>query len=104
MNVRNELEKRRKNERIVAIVCEDLLKSFRLRYYYDKKGKYDIVDITVPRKKPIVPSISDIFPTTDFYEREIHDFFGVEFEGNENLHLKLFLPDEFKGKPPLLKK
>ena len=45
----------------------------------------------------------DIFPSADYYEREIHDFFGVEFEGNPKLHLKLFLADDWKEKPPLLK-
>jgi NADH-quinone oxidoreductase subunit C len=45
----------------------------------------------------------DVFPSAEFYEREIHDFFNIEFKGNLRLHEKMFLPDGWKGRPPLQK-
>jgi len=59
--------------------------------------------LSIQKNKPIIPTIIDIFPNAEIYEREIHDFFGIEFKGNPRLHEKLFLPDTWKNKPPLLK-
>ena len=94
---------RLKDHRLVAIVCLDE-NDFYLNYFFDKNGKVKILRFKVSKKKPIVDSITDIYPNADYYEREIHDLFGVEFKGNPKLHLKLFLADEWKKKPPLLKK
>ena len=96
--------KKLKTPRLVAIVCLDEEGVFRLRYQFDAKGKIKEIIVKVPKKKPLVPSISDTYPVAELFEREIHDFFGVEFPGNTRLHDKLFLPEQYKGKPPLLKK
>lgn len=91
-----------KNERLIAISAIDEKKSFHILYHFDGK-KFETLKLIVPKKKH-VPSIMFMFPSAEIYEREIHDFFGIEFEGNPNLHEKLFLPEDWKGKPPLLKK
>jgi len=100
-DLEKEVEKFRE-KRLVSIICIDE-GNFRLIYQFDNRGKIEPLEISVPRKKPIVKSISKTFPNSEFYEREIHDFFGVEFEGNPRLHEKLFLPDGWRGKPPLRK-
>ena len=94
--------KRMRTPRLLAIVCLDE-GDFRLRYRFDSKGREREITVTVPRKKPLVPSISGIYPLAELFEREVHDFFGVEFPGNTRLHDKLFLPENYRGKPPLLK-
>lgn len=100
--LRNEIKKA-KSPRLLAIVCLDE-GNFRLLYRFDSGGKEKEIEVKAPRKKPLVPTISDIYPVAELFEREIHDFFGVEFPGNSRLHDKLFLPENFKGRPPLLKK
>ena len=95
-------EKINKNLRLVAIVCRDE-NDFLLDYYFDDKGKIKVFKFVVPKKNPKIESIFQDYPTADYYEREIHDFFDVEFEGNPNLHLKMFLPENWNKKPPLLK-
>ncbi len=75
---------------------------FSVLYHFDN-GKLETLRVTLPKKKPIIPTIMFIFPSAELYERETHDFFGIEFEGNSHLHEKLFLPDNWKGKPPLRK-
>lgn len=100
--VKKELSKV-KGQRLIAIVCLDE-KNFILHYFFDKEGKYSKLSFKIPKKKPIVESIVDVYPSADYYEREIHDFFGVEFEGNPKLHTKLFVADDYRGKPPMLKK
>jgi NADH-quinone oxidoreductase subunit C len=39
------------------------------------------------------PTISDIFPAALWNEREVHDFFGVEFEGSPDMR-PLLLPED----------
>ncbi|NIM47444.1 MAG: hypothetical protein GTN40_04800 [Candidatus Aenigmarchaeota archaeon] len=101
-NLKQEIKKL-EDKRLIAIVCKDE-GDFTLNYYFDDIGKIIVLKFKVPKKKPFLESIVDVFPNADYYEREIHDFFGVEFEGNPELHLKLFLPDDWNKKPPLLKK
>ena len=95
-------EKIKKDLRLIAIVCRDE-GDFLLDYYFDDSDKIVAVKFKVPKKDRKVESITQDYPSADYYEREIHDFFGVEFEGNMNLHLKLFLPENWKKKPPMLK-
>jgi len=92
-----------KDHRLVAIVCIDE-NEFLLNYFFDKNGKIMVLNFKISKKKPVAESIVDIYPNADYYEREIHDLFGIEFKGNPKLHLKLFLADEWDKKPPLLKK
>jgi NADH:ubiquinone oxidoreductase subunit C len=84
-------EKLNKKLRLIAIVCRDE-NDFLLDYYFDSNGKISCLKFVVPKNEPKIESITEDYPNADYYEREIHDFFGVEFEGNMNLHLKLFLP------------
>ena len=94
--------KKFKGKRLVAIICKDE-ENFTLYYIFDINGKLITLQTKISKQKPIVDSITEMFPSADYYEREIHDFFGVEFKGNSKLHLKLFLPEDWKEKPPLKK-
>jgi len=48
----------------------------------------------VPRDNPVITSLSDIWPSADYMEREMYEFFGVWFEGNEWMGRKFLLaPD-----------
>jgi len=76
---------------------------FRLLYHYDDGKKVVTKTKKVKKSEPVVKSISDEYPLAEVLEREAHDLFGVEFEGNKHLHEKLFLPDNYEGKPPYLK-
>lgn len=40
-----------------------------------------------------IDTVTNIFPGSDVYEKEIHDFFGITFEGIENG--RLLLPDDY---------
>ena len=98
-NFRKEIRKQLGN-RLIAIVTVDEGKKFRLLYYFDNGG-LKALEIVLPKNKPYIETITDIFPSAELYEREIHDFFGVEFKGNPRLHEKLFLPDDWHGHHPL---
>ncbi len=47
---------------------------------------------------PRLPSVAGIYPTANFHEREVFDFFGVEFEGHPNLR-RILMPDDWLGHP-----
>lgn len=56
------------------------------------------VKTQVAYEDPVVPSVSGVWQAADWYEREAHDLFGVEFEGHPDL-APLLLYDEFEGYP-----
>jgi NADH-quinone oxidoreductase subunit C len=49
-------------------------------------------------EEPRLPSVVDLFPTANFQEREVYDFFGVEFEGHPDLR-RILLPEDYEGFP-----
>jgi len=61
------------------------------------------VRVQTSKDDPVLLSIVDLIPGAALYEREIHDLFGVEFEGNPDLS-PLLLPDNWpEGVYPLRK-
>jgi len=98
---KNEMKKL-KNFRLITISALDSREVYHLLYHFDING-IKTFKVLVPEKKPIIETITDIFPSAEFYEREIHDFFGIEFKGNPRLHEKMFLSDDWKERPPLRK-
>jgi len=53
---------------------------------------------TPDRESPTLDSVYDIWMTAEFHEREVYDFFGIEFNNHPNLK-RLFLTDEWQGFP-----
>ena len=98
---RKEIEKL-KDFRLITISALDSRGCYHLLYHFDIGG-IKTLKFLIPEKKPIIPSVIDIFPSAEFYERENHDFFGIEFKGNPRLHEKMFLPESWSQRPPLQK-
>lgn len=57
-----------------------------------------VVKTDVPYDNPKVPSVTSVWRGADWYEREMHELFGVEFEGHPNL-VPLLLWEGFEGFP-----
>lgn len=45
-----------------------------------------------------IDSCVGLFPTAEFQEREVYDFFGIVFEGHPDL-TRILLPDDYVGWP-----
>ena len=56
------------------------------------------VKVGVSDEDPRVPSVTGLFPTADWHERETYDFFGVVFDGHPELR-RILLPDDWEGWP-----
>ena len=47
---------------------------------------------------PEIDSCVELFPTAEFQEREVFDFFGIVFKGHPDLR-RILLPDDYVGWP-----
>jgi len=56
------------------------------------------VKVALPASEPAVPSVTAIWPSANWYEREVFDLFGVRFEGHPNLR-RLIMPPTWQGHP-----
>ena len=56
------------------------------------------VKLRLPADKLVCPTISDIYPTANWHEREMMEMFGIAFEGHPQ-PVRLLLPEPFEGHP-----
>lgn len=61
-----------------------------------------VVKAKLDRTNPEIETVSHIWRTAEFHEREVYELFGVQFLNHPDLRL-LILPDGWEGKKPLLK-
>ena len=57
-----------------------------------------VVKVKLDHDNPVIPTVSDIWRTAEFHEREAFDLFGVVFTGHPDLR-RLFMTDDWKGWP-----
>ncbi len=77
-------------------------------YFLSSYSRDDLKDIVLSlrvkldRENPSTPSLTPIWESSNYFEREAWEMFGVNFEGHPNLQ-KLLLQDNWDGPPPLRK-
>ena len=61
-----------------------------------------VVKAKLDRDKPAIETVSHIWRTAEFHEREVYEMFGVKFLNHPDLRL-LILEDGWEGRNPLRK-
>lgn len=57
-----------------------------------------VIKVKLDRENPEICTVSDIWRTAEFHEREVYDLFGIRFTGHPDLR-RLFMTDDWKGWP-----
>lgn len=61
-------------------------------------GKAVSLKVTVAKENPTIPTLTEIFPTANWLEREAYDMLGIKFAGHPNL-TRILNPEEWEGYP-----
>lgn len=56
------------------------------------------VRVPVAATNPVVPTVSGLFASANWRERELWDMFGIQFEGHSDLR-RILMPPEWEGHP-----
>jgi NADH:ubiquinone oxidoreductase subunit C len=94
--VRNELE----HNRFVDLTAVDRLtpeERFELVYLFYSMTQHTWLRLKT-RTDIDAPSITELIPGANWYERELFDLFGVRFLGHPDL-TRIMLPDDWQGHP-----
>jgi len=89
----------------IHLACVDWIDEEEFELVYNVESYEDalqaVVKTRIPRNKPVMESMMTIWGLCQVYEREVHEFFGIEFTGNPNL--KPFFLENWMDTPPLRK-
>jgi NADH-quinone oxidoreductase subunit C len=70
------------------------------RFYSIAENRYMVVSVPVARKGGRMPTVSGIWRGAEWFEREVHDLFGITFDGHLDLR-PLIIPPGIEGYPLL---
>ena len=56
------------------------------------------LECAVTAEDPHLPSVTSVYPTADWQERETYDMFGIIFDGHPGL-TRILMPDDWEGYP-----
>ena len=89
---------------LFCLTCIDWKTHLTMVYHLDAtKYRHNIVvKVILDKTNPAIETVSDIWQTANFHEREVYEMFGVNFLHHPDLRL-LILPDGWEGKNPMLK-
>jgi NADH-quinone oxidoreductase subunit C len=87
---------------LAFITVVDREGAFELTYeLLDFRGARVRVKTTVEGEEPVVDSVTKIYPTANWHEREAYDMFGVAFKGHPDLRRTYMWQDHFDHHPLL---
>ena len=69
-----------------------------VQFLSTSKNSRKTVKVFVNDEDLTIPSITEIYPSANFYEREAYDMFGIVFEDHPDL-TRILMPDDWEGHP-----
>lgn len=100
-----EMKKRALNmDYLFCLTCVDWKTHLMMVYHLSSTQHRNtiVVKVKLDRNNPEIETVSDIWRTAEFHEREVFEMFGVKFLNHPDLRI-LILPDGWEGKNPLRK-
>jgi NADH-quinone oxidoreductase subunit C len=87
---------------LAFITVVDREGSFELTYeLLDFRGARVRVKTSVEGEEPVIDSVTRIYPTANWHEREAYDMFGIAFKGHPDLRRTYMWQDHFDHHPLL---
>jgi NADH-quinone oxidoreductase subunit C len=85
---------------LFCLTCIDWKTHFTMVYHLTSTAHRHTVVIkaNLDRNNPEIETVSDIWRTAEFHEREVYDLFGVQFRHHPDLR-RLILTDDWEGWP-----
>lgn len=96
----NFLKEKLNYEMLLCISAVDFKDKFELLYnfYSLENKKFLIVKIKLSHNDPKVESLSAIYKSANWYERECFDLMGIDFLNHPNLE-RILMPKDWRGYP-----
>ena len=82
---------------LVSMTAVDYLSKFTLVYHLESTVSHLMIVLKADvenREKPEIDTVSDIWITAEFHEREVFDLFGIHFNHHKDMR-RLFLEDDY---------
>ena len=85
---------------LFCVTCVDWKTHFTMVYHLESTVHRHILVVKskLDRNHPEIATVSDIWRTAEFHEREAYDLFGIRFTGHPDLR-RLFMTDDWNGWP-----
>ena len=91
-------------DHLFCLTCIDWKTHLTMVYHLSStKFRHNIVvKAILDRNTPVIETVSNIWRTANFHEREVYEMFGVDFTNHPDLRL-LILPDGWEARNPMRK-
>lgn len=73
---------------------------FEVVYHFTSIDDNSMVKLKVPvsLQKPVIDSITSLYPSANWFEREVYDMFGITFRGHPDMR-RILMPEGWRGHP-----
>ena len=82
---------------LISLTAVDFITHMTMVYHLDSTQFRHLLVLKVvltDRENPVVESLTSVWATAEFHEREVFDLFGIRFNNHPNLK-RLFLEDDY---------
>ncbi len=100
IQVCKDLKAQRKFNLLNYMTAVELKKGYQniLRLESSKHDEAVVLKVTLAKDKPVMPTLTEVFASANWQEREAYDMLGIAFEGHPKL-TRILNPDNWDGFP-----